>query len=283
MIKKCILFSAFLMGGFTGVFAVKISSVAELIEQIGSNKTLELEPGSYNLTKVAEAYNPHIEWVNNHDGYEPIISNVNNLSIVGKGNTQILIEPRYAWVMNFVNCSNLRFSNLIFGHTEAGYCMGGVLNFESCSNVAIEKCYLYGSGTVGIMANKCDNLSLDECEIYECTYGLAYLYNSNNIRFEKTTFRNTGEFDLVEIMSCNSVTFKSCWFTDNYNGKFLPHFFTIDANLWNNNGSVTSSSAIQIEKCTFMNNKVQKFANDESKISLKGNKFKNNTFSTPGK
>lgn len=87
MIKKCILFSAFLVGGFTGVFAIKISSVAELIEQIGSNKTLELEPGLYNLTKVAEAYNPNIEWVNNHDGYEPIISNVNNLSIVGAGYT----------------------------------------------------------------------------------------------------------------------------------------------------------------------------------------------------
>src|SRR3990172_3590763 len=81
---------------------VIVKSVKELIENIGSNKTIELAPGTYNITEVAgKIDNPNIQWVNNYDGDEPVIMYINNLIIEGNGQATIVLEPRYAWVMNF--------------------------------------------------------------------------------------------------------------------------------------------------------------------------------------
>lgn len=287
MLLKKVTFVLFTFTCIASLYAqqVKVNSVKELLQQIGSNKTIELAPGTYNISENKDTLiNPNITWINNYDGNQPTISNVSNLTLKGGKDVKIVLEPRYAWVMSFYNCNALNFSNITFGHTEAGYCMGGVLSFTNCNNVTISNCPLYGSGTVGTMIENCNNISYKNCDVYECTYGLAYVYSSNNISFENTSFRKTGEFDLIEILGCKNVRFSSCTFSENYNGNFMPHLFTIDSNIWTDLGTSKNqikSENIVIENCSFNNNKVQKFANDVTKLTLKGNKFKGNVFQTP--
>lgn len=266
-----------------GVFAARVvvSTPLELFKALKSDTEIELAPGTYNLSEVAGVYSsPNISWENKFDGYEPVISGLNNLSLFGKGKAKILIEPRYAWVMNFVSCSNLLFDGVTFGHTEAGYCRGGVLSFTACKNVRILNCNLFGSGTVGIQTQDSENITVNQCDIYECTYGLAYLYTSNNIIFTKTKFQNTGNFDLIEIGGCDKVTFSSCTFKGNYNSQYAPHFFSIDANLLYGDLPLLSTD-ITIQKCTFENNQVHKFVNSPQKVKLINNTFKNNLFENP--
>ncbi|MDD3741643.1 MAG: right-handed parallel beta-helix repeat-containing protein [Bacteroidales bacterium] len=260
---------------------VKVDNTLDFLNAIKSNTTIELAPGIYNISSAIENQtNENISIIDNYDGYEPDIYRVNNLTIKGKGEVKILLEPRYAWVMMFYNCNNLSIEGVTFGHTEKGYCMGGVLGFEECNNVVIKSCSLYGSGTVGISANNCSNISVANSDIHDCSYGLVYLYNSNNISFSKTQFRNTGEFNLIEIMNCNTVKFEKCKFTDNFTNEYMPHLFSIDENIWFGYTEDESqlSSDIWVKKCQFKNNKIQSFVNNDSNFIVVGCKFSNNGF-----
>jgi hypothetical protein len=260
---------------------IKVDNALSFLNAINSNTVIELAAGTYNLTAVIEEIsNESIALEDNYDGFQPNVFDVSNLTIRGKGEVTILLEPRYAWVMMFHNCNNLTLEGVTFGHTEQGYCMGGVLSFTECNNIVIKSCSLYGSGTVGINTNMCNNVNVINSEIHDCSYGLLYLYDSNNISFKKTIFRNTGEFNLIEIMNCKNVNFEKCSFTDNFTNEYMPHLFSIDENIWSGytEDEDMRSKDILIKKCVFKNNKIQSFVNNDSNFIVVGCKFINNGF-----
>lgn len=260
---------------------IQVNNALELLNAIKSNCTIILAEGEYNISEIiADVDNPNIDFIDNFDGPGPLVQNVTNLTLSGKGKATLVIEPRYSWVVNFFNCDNVNIEGLTFGHTNSGYCQGGVLGFESCTNINIEKCSLYGCGTVGIMTRDCSNLAVKSCDIYECSYGLLYLYDSENISFEKTKFRKTGEFDLIEISGCKNVSFTKCIFSENFNDNFMPNFFAIYYNIYSGE-SVENSGIIKIHKCKFSDNKVSQFTNEFKKLDLRKNKFSGNTFYVP--
>lgn len=265
----------------TSQTVVKVSNALDFMNAIGSDKVIEMAPGEYNISQVMEQIdNPNISITDNFDGYQPDLSGLKNMTIKGSGKATVLLEPRYAWVMMFTSCENINLEGITFGHTEAGNCMGGVLGFETCNNVKILNCSLYGSGTVGIMTDFCNDFEITNSEIYECTYGLTYLYSSNNISFSKTKFRNTGQYNLVEIVSCQNVSFTKCSFTDNFTNKFMPHLFSIDENIWAGYAESEDEKSINVSltKCTFKNNQISSFVNNDENLTLKGCKFSGNNF-----
>ena len=165
---------------------VQVDNTLDFLNAIKSNTIIELAEGTYNISSVIENQtNENISIIDNFDGYEPDIYNVNDLTIRAKGKVTILLEPRYAWVMMFYNCNNLTLEGITMGHTEKGYCVGGVLSFSECNNITIKSCSLYGSGTVGINTNFCNNVSVINSDIHDCSYGLLYIYDSNNIFLDR--------------------------------------------------------------------------------------------------
>ncbi len=263
---------------------VTVRTAAELLNALGSDRTIIVESGTYNLTQAARTPNDQIEWYESYDGPEAILKGVRNLTITGKGNPNIVAEPRYAWVLGFREVNNLTLKGLTFGHTESGYCQGGVLLFDRCNSIRIESCNLYGSGTIGISINAVNGFTCINSHIYECTYGLLGIYHAQNVLFSKTSFSKTGNFDLIEIISSRLVTFEKCNFFENYNSAFAPYFFRIDSN-WltaiNQEEEVAESRQIEIKNCTFQNNQVHSFCDKTDKITLQKNKFRNNIFAAP--
>ena len=285
---KISLFSVFIFVFISqNIFAEKVvvNNTLDLLNAIKSDCEIVIEEGYYNISKVWENVdNQSISWVDEFDGPGPFIYGINNLKLSGKGKVEIVIEPRYSWVMSFSNCTNIDFENIILGHTDSGYCTGGVLSFEECNNINIKNCSLFGSGTVGIYTFNCNNVLIEKSDIYECTYGLAYIYNSNNIVFEKTKLRKTGEYNLIEISESSNIEFIKCNFEENFNGTFMPYLFAIDFDFYSNNNSnqqASQTKKIKIHKCQFNNNKVVEFTNDVNAIDLKSNKYKGNDFTQP--
>ncbi len=87
-------------------------------------------------------------------------------------------------MLSFRNCENLTLSGFTAGHTkEPGSCSGGVLNFQNCSQVTLEKMRLYGCGVLGIQAFQCATLNILRTEIYECSQGGASFFQCDGIRF----------------------------------------------------------------------------------------------------
>lgn len=276
-----IMLSAFALASLNAQIKVEVNNALDLMNAIQSDAIIELAPGEYNISRIMEEINnPNISLVDNYDGFEPNIYEISNLTIKGGGKATILLEPRYAWVMYFINCTNLKFEGITFGHTESGYCMGGVLGFDSCYTVEISDCSLYGSGTVGIMANMCTNVLVKNSEIHDCSYGLAYIYNCFNVNFQGTTFRNTGEFNLVEITQSEEVSFTKCKFYDNFTNEYMPHLFCVDEVFLysDEENAELKKSDLTITKCTFKNNKISSFINNDKNLTIKGCKFKGNGF-----
>lgn len=165
-----------------GITEVHVSNVDELLAAIAPNTVIVLAKGDYDLS-TAENYGKtpeaaYYDW-NSTSGanmagetnYELVITGVDNLTFRGEDpeETRILARPRFANVIRFVNCQFPGFEALTAGHTDGAYCRGGVLRFESCDDVIICNCGLFGCGTIGVWAQDCDGVCVINSRIYECS------------------------------------------------------------------------------------------------------------------
>ncbi len=212
---------------------VTVENEVQFVAALGSNTTIKI-PGDVrlNLSRVLAGikqldYYRALERGTNgimagdtFDGLELIIAGVQNLTIEGQGTMPVLIEvePRYANVLRFLRCSNIRLKNLKVGHTtdNPGYCSGGVLDFRDCTKIAVEQCALYGCGIEGITAQNCQDIAVRQTSIHDCTYGIMTLNNTQNVTFNDCIFHNNKEFSLVNIDDLGqNIKFDNCTFTDN--------------------------------------------------------------------
>jgi len=249
--------------------SVKVSNVREFLEAIAPNTTIELKKGIYNISHAIDVKNKYIKWKNPHDGYEPIIGPVENLTIKAENGTQILIEPRYAFVMSFENSRNILIQNVILGHTVEGGCLGGVLRFFKSDDIKIEKSILFGSGTEGLVLEEVNNFEFRNSTIRDCTDDLMTIKDSKNVLFENCTLKDTGQFDLINISSSSGVTFSRCLIKNNWNdSEYSPYLFSIDS----------ISSNISLENSIIRDNRTRKFLNNQNKLRLLNNQFIGNAF-----
>lgn len=149
------------------IYATTMNS---LIENLKSNNKIFLSAGYFGVLDF-ESESQYAKREKAYDGEELVIEGLSNVTIIGDESV-VLAKPRYANVIRFVNCNNIRLENLVFGHTpHKGYCLGGVLAFENCKNMNLSNLSLFGCGTYGIIAEDSENIIVSGTRIFECTYG----------------------------------------------------------------------------------------------------------------
>ncbi|HUU19606.1 MAG TPA: right-handed parallel beta-helix repeat-containing protein [Sedimentisphaerales bacterium] len=193
-----------------------------------------------------------------------------NLTLVGETGSKVLINPRYAWVMSFQNSKNIKIDNVIIGHSVGGYCQGGVLSFVNSEDIEINNSVLFGCGTTGLQIDKVDHLRFLNSTIKDCTYNLLGIFNSTNICFEKSTFENTGKFNLIYISDFTyNVKFSNCIIRNNWNVNYEPYLIEI--------GEETANISLIGSK--IIDNKTKKFINQIDRLTMADNTFLYNSFS----
>ena len=191
---------------------VIVSTVDELIAAIASDTEIILKDGTYDLSTAKNygtGWSDYYYWSEEFDGPALTISGVDNLVIrSGSGDrTKCTVSavPRYADVLKFKSCTNITVSGITAGHTvEPGYCMGGVLYYEDCDNILVNRCGLYGCGILGVRAELCSAIAVTGCEIYECSYGGIQMGNTSGIKIENCSFRDLGG-DALYFYECRDV------------------------------------------------------------------------------
>lgn len=217
---------------------IEVSNEYDFVGSLGSNRTIVLKPGtvlnltnvlkqdgffSYEGRKVVRDYHPGrkgteqlIAACERNDGRQLELINVNNLTIRGSGDCYIVVEPRYANVLNFYKCTNIMIENVTVGHTEEGYCEGGVLFFENCENVNVKGCDLYGCGTYGLETHGVSGLIFDDTTIRDCSYGIMELHDTQFANFTNCQFIRCREFALLNVDGdCVATRFENCRWADN--------------------------------------------------------------------
>lgn len=205
---------------------VTVTTADEFLAAIGPDREIILDAPLIDLSTASDyggEDQPYYYWDDPYDGPQLVIHDVNNLTIRGKDGKHsnvISAVPRYAQVLYFRNCNNLTVQDLTAGHTEEpGYCMGGVLEFESCGNVVVSGTGLYGCGTIGIQAMQCRNMTLQHNEIYDCSYGGILLSTCRKVDMTDNTFRDLGkeygEAYVYNVIDSADVTFDGSTLLEN--------------------------------------------------------------------
>ncbi len=188
---------------------VHVDTVDDLLAAIAPDTTIYLDPGIYALSTAVDygwSASDWYSWEEAYDGYCLTIRNVSGLRILGAGqdNTLLTVDPRYASVIRFLDCEKLELSDFTAGHSEApGVCTGNVLDFDECRDVQVARCGLFGCGAIGVWANACETLCLQDVEIYECSYLGAEVSASRDVDFEGCRIHDCDDGrDYIQIVGC---------------------------------------------------------------------------------
>jgi hypothetical protein len=217
---------------------ITVTTEEQFINALGNDRTIELDADVHlNLSRILEREEvfsgvPGRAWVTiakrdggdqpviiseyTNDGQQLVLRNFRGLTIRGKHNASIEVNPRYSFCLSFMDCEGCIVENLTIGHTEGGYCDGGVIGVEGGSRIFVNNCDLYGCGTYGVVARDTWELSLYKTNIHDCTYGIMELYGSESVKFLQCDFFNNREYELITIRGCEDVEFYGCRFFANW-------------------------------------------------------------------
>jgi len=255
-----------------------VSNVQEFVAALGSDRIIELQPGKYNLSErvdnsfEGEDDSPDgVSWSYGDGSIR--LTGFSNLTIRGaKGGKNgklpgLVIDERYAYVLTFVDCSDIVIDGISAGHSEGGYCTGGVFAFENSSGITINEAAMYGSGTEGLTLTNVSYVKVANSRIYECTYSIMTVANSKNIAFENCTFDNNREFDLVNVGNTRNMSFADCKFKDNEGGKLFSVENNATVSVSNSvfsgniaNELIVKSPNVSFSNCEFDNKEVERAA-----------------------
>ncbi|MBR1660377.1 MAG: right-handed parallel beta-helix repeat-containing protein, partial [Oscillospiraceae bacterium] len=181
-----------------GVYEYHVATVDEFLACLDSDTRIYLDMDHLDFSRAMNygGYGgQYYYWRDDYDGPSLVISGVRNLSIIGKGVEETVVEahPRYAMVLSFFDCSNVLLEGVTAGHTRGqGVCSGDVLEFASCYGCEVKDCGLFGCGVNGVSAWDCVNLSFSGTEIYECSGNAAVISECADVSFTNCVVRNCG-------------------------------------------------------------------------------------------
>ncbi|MCR5675922.1 MAG: lysozyme inhibitor LprI family protein [Lachnospiraceae bacterium] len=243
---------------------VSVSNVAEFVNSLRNNRIVELEEGTYDLSRLfsAQIDNPRV-----HIEYEAVtVSDISNLKIRAKDGAKVLlsVDTAYAPVLTFMEDQHISIEGITAGHNvEPGYCSGSVLSFRNVYGLDISKCSLYGSGTYGIEAIGTYNINVSDTDIYECTYGLVDLHDIGSVQFTNCTMRDSKDMSMICISGAYDVVFDHCTFSGNVVADSYNYFVALgeydsatfrDCTFKDNEFFTFSNRSVTMENCTDENN-----------------------------
>lgn len=170
----------------------EVTTVDELLDAIAPDTVIELTGQRYMLTEASNygtgSGSGYYRW-DTGDGAELVIENVTGLTIrAANRDTCIVTEPRWVNVLHFIGCEDITLEGFTAGHTDGAYCSGGVLCFENTKGVTVDGCSLYGCGTEGVTTYSCEDVAVTGSEIWNCSQGAAFIYDSKNVSFDNCDF-----------------------------------------------------------------------------------------------
>ena len=216
----------------------RVTNETEFLAALGNNRTVVIAANAHlNLSRVLEreelfigergrrwtgdasaivSKDPLVVSESETDGRQLALVNMKNLIIKGEQNASIEVDPRYSYCLYFINCENCEVHNLTIGHTEGGFCSGGVIGVRGGRMTLVKDCDLYGCGTYGLDLIETSDFALMNSNIHDCTYGIMELRSCVSVKFNKCDFFSNREYTLIEGWGIEGLVFDDCRFFANW-------------------------------------------------------------------
>ena len=239
----------------------EVTTVDELLAAIAPDTVIELTGQRYMLTEASDygtgSGSGYYRW-DTGDGAELVIENVTGLTIrAAIRDTCIVTEPRWVNVLHFIGCEDITLEGFTAGHTDGAYCSGGVLCFENTKGVTVDGCSLYGCGTEGVTTYSCEDVAVTGSEIWNCSQGAAFIYDSKNVSFDNCDFHGiTAEFGMFRTIDSDKFALLNSTIRDSSGDVFF---------------NSSRSSGVYIGGCEVSGNKFRDmFASELIPVTVEG-------------
>lgn len=239
----------------------EVTTVDELLAAIAPDTVIELTGQRYMLTEASDygtgSGSGYYRW-DTGDGAELVIKNVTGLTIrAANRDTCIVTEPRWVNVLHFIGCEDITLEGFTAGHTDGAYCSGGVLCFENTKGVTVDGCSLYGCGTEGVTTYSCEDVAVTGSEIWNCSQGAAFIYDSKNVSFDNCDFHGiTAEFGMFRTIDSDKFALLNSTIRDSSGDVFF---------------NSSRSSGVYIGGCEVSGNKFRDmFASELIPVTVEG-------------
>jgi len=239
----------------------EVTTVDELLAAIAPDTVIELTGQRYMLTEASDygtgSGSGYYRW-DTGDGAELVIENVTGLTIrTANRDTCIVTEPRWVNVLHFIGCEDITLEGFTAGHTDGAYCSGGVLCFENTKGVTVDGCSLYGCGTEGVTTYSCEDVAVTGSEIWNCSQGAAFIYDSKNVSFDNCDFHGiTAEFGMFRTIDSDKFALLNSTIRDSSGDVFF---------------NSSRSSGVYIGGCEVSGNKFRDmFASELIPVTVEG-------------
>ena len=239
----------------------EVTTVDELLAAIAPDTVIELTGQRYMLTEASDygtgSGSGYYRW-DTGDGAELVIENVTGLTIrAANRDTCIVTEPRWVNVLHFIGCEDITLEGFTAGHTDGAYCSGGVLCFENTKGVTVDGCSLYGCGTEGVTTYSCEDVAVTGSEIWNCSQGAAFIYDSKNVSFDNCDFHGiTAEFGMFRTIDSDKFALLNSTIRDSSGDVFF---------------NSSRSSGVYIGGCEVSGNKFRNmFASELVPVTVEG-------------
>ena len=253
---------------------IVVSTEEQFLSALGNNRTVVVAADTHlNLSRVLENENmfrgkqgrrwasdasaiiskdPLVVSESETDGRQLALLNFSGLTIKGQKNSSIEVDPRYSYCLYFINCDHCEVHNLTIGHTEGGYCSGGVIGVKGGRQNFVKDCDLYGCGTYGLDLMETTDFGMTNSNVHDCTYGIMQLRSCMAVKFNKCDFFNNREYDLLEGRGVEGLSFTDCRFFANWGDAPLFNldntFYLIKCEIYHptqNLGSIEEAEQLQ--------------------------------------
>jgi len=264
-----------LLDPFEVAKTVTVSTVEEFLNAIDNNTKVILEEGEYNLSSVPDDFYPANEGIVSINGGEMSITGVQNLIIVGKGQTRTTISTEVSWspVLDFYDGKNIMIKGLLAVHrVEKGVCSGSVISMQTTEDVTLNNLVLNGSGTVGLDLTSVTNLEAFKVDITECTEGIITLSDCRNIEFLGGSWSENSGYDHITVNGAKGLLFSNI---SVFNNRLWDEAYSGNGLLV----SLSESSDVKFEDSSFDNNAVPQFINEDVPFEFTYVLFSGNDFS----
>lgn len=240
---------------------IEVTTVDELLDAIAPDTVIELTGQRYMLTEASDygtdSGSEYYRW-DTGGGAELVIENVTGLTIrAANRDTCIVTEPRWVNVLHFIGCEDITLEGFTAGHTDGAYCSGGVLCFENTKGVTVDGCSLYGCGTEGVTTYSCEDVAVTGSEIWNCSQGAAFIYDSKNVSFDNCDFHGiTAEFGMFRTIDSDKFALLNSTIRDSSGDVFF---------------NSSRSSGVYIGGCEVSGNKFRDmFASELIPVTVEG-------------
>ena len=239
----------------------EVTTVDELLAAIAPDTVIELTGQRYMLTEASDygtgSGSGYYRW-DTGAGAELVSETVTGLTIrAANRDTCIVTEPRWVNVLHFIGCEDITLEGFTAGHTDGAYCSGGVLCFENTKGVTVDGCSLYGCGTEGVTTYSCEDVAVTGSEIWNCSQGAAFIYDSKNVSFDNCDFHGiTAEFGMFRTIDSDKFALLNSTIRDSSGDVFF---------------NSSRSSGVYIGGCEVSGNKFRDmFASELIPVTVEG-------------